>query len=133
MHSVVVSHREATTLSDRLAWNAVRMLRWGLDRVTGYKHAKAVALHNKDPAAAEQKYAMDERKYLIRNLFLESCGRRAGHGGRHVAPFALDAPHEARQWLVGRLLALVPMMLTAQDRVAARGELQRAHAICSPF
>lgn len=66
MNSVVVAHKDATTVSDRVAMLMVRILRFGLDLATGYKHDKAVALNAKDPAAARQKYGMTERKYMIR-------------------------------------------------------------------
>jgi ubiquinol oxidase len=66
MKDVVVAHREAETVSDKVAMNMVRMLRFGLDLATGYKHDKAVALGQKDPKAAQQKYGMTERKYMIR-------------------------------------------------------------------
>jgi ubiquinol oxidase len=72
MDAVVISHREARNLSDRCALLAVKFLRAGLDFATGYKHDKAVALGNKDPSKANQKYGMTETKYLIRNVFLES-------------------------------------------------------------
>lgn len=66
MKSVVVAHREAKTVSDKVAMAMVRLLRFGLDLATGYKHDKAVALGQKDPKAAQQKYGMTERKYMIR-------------------------------------------------------------------
>jgi len=72
MNSVKVAHREAKTWSDWVALAAIRTLRWGMDLATGYKHDEAVALGNKDPKAANKKYAMTERKYMIRNVFLES-------------------------------------------------------------
>jgi hypothetical protein len=43
-----------------------------MDLATGYKHDKAVALAKTDAALAEAKYGMNEKKYLIRNIFLES-------------------------------------------------------------
>lgn len=48
------------------------MLRFGLDTATWYKHDKAVALNAKDPVAARQRYGMSEKKWMIRNVFLES-------------------------------------------------------------
>jgi ubiquinol oxidase len=72
MNAVIVAHREAQTISDKLALKAVKFMRWGLDFATGYKHEKAVALNAKDPEAARRKYAMTEEKYMIRNVFLES-------------------------------------------------------------
>lgn len=72
MNQVIVAHREAKTMSDKVALTAVKTLRWGLDKVTGYKHDEAVDLNANDPAAARTKFAMTEDKYLIRNVFLES-------------------------------------------------------------
>ncbi|OCK74850.1 mitochondrial alternative oxidase [Lepidopterella palustris CBS 459.81] len=72
MDAVSVSHRDVRNMSDRVALTMVRFLRAGLDFVSGYKHDKAVALGEKDPASAAQKYAMTEKKYLARNVFLES-------------------------------------------------------------
>lgn len=72
INQVVIAHREAKTLSDKVALTAVKILRWGLDFATGYKHERAVDLNAKDPKAAQKKYAMTEEKYLIRNVFLES-------------------------------------------------------------
>jgi len=72
MESVAIAHRNAKTWSDRVALAAIRTLRWGMDLATGYKHDHAVSLGQKDPKAAIKKYAMTERKYMIRNIFLES-------------------------------------------------------------
>ena len=72
MNQVIVAHREAKTMSDKVALIAVKVLRWGLDRVTGYKHPKPVDVDAKDPVAARKQFAMTEEKYLIRNVFLES-------------------------------------------------------------
>jgi ubiquinol oxidase len=66
MDAVVVAHREAKTFSDKVALTMVRILRWGLDLATGYKHGKAVALSKTDPVAAQKKYGMTEHKYMIR-------------------------------------------------------------------
>jgi len=72
MNSVRIAHREAKTWSDWAALAAIRMLRTGMDFATGYKHDHALSVGQKDPKAAIQKYAMTERKYMIRNIFLES-------------------------------------------------------------
>jgi ubiquinol oxidase len=72
MNAVTVAHRDARTWSDRVAKLAVRILRTGLDFASGYRHNKAVALNEKDPVAAARKYGMTEKKYLVRNIFLES-------------------------------------------------------------
>lgn len=67
MNSIQIAHRETKNWSDYAALTMVRILRWGLDTASGYKHDQAVALGEKDPAAAHKKYAMTERKYLIRS------------------------------------------------------------------
>ena len=67
MNQVTIAHREAKTLSDKVALIAVKVLRWGLDKATGYKHQKPV-----DPNPPQKQFAMTEEKYLIRNVFLES-------------------------------------------------------------
>ena len=72
MDAVTVAHRNAKTWSDYFALGAIRTMRSFFDIVSGYKHESAVALNKKDPAAAQQKYAVNERKYMIRNIFLES-------------------------------------------------------------
>jgi len=87
MNDVAIAHREAKNWSDWVALTAVRTLRWGMDLASGYKHDKAVALGNKDPSQALQKFAMDEKKYLIRNIFLESVAGVPGMVGgmlRHL-------------------------------------------------
>ncbi|EAW12194.1 alternative oxidase [Aspergillus clavatus NRRL 1] len=87
MKKVGIAHRETRTFSDRVALATIRMLRSGFDLVSGYRHDQAVALHKKDPATAQQKYAMTEEKYLIRNIFLESIAGVPGMVGgmlRHL-------------------------------------------------
>ena len=72
MNAVVVAHREAKNWSDKVAMMMVRLLRWGLDLATGYKHDQALALGQKSVAAAKKTNAMTEKKWLIRFVFLES-------------------------------------------------------------
>jgi hypothetical protein len=72
INAVTVAHREAQTMSDKVALLAVRFMRWGLDKATGYRHERAIDLNEKDPEAARRKFAMTEEKYMIRNVFLES-------------------------------------------------------------
>jgi len=66
MDAVAIAHRTSKTWSDYVAMGMVRMLRWGLDTATRYKHDEAVALGEKDPAAARKKTAMTEGKWLTR-------------------------------------------------------------------
>ena len=72
MESVVVASRDARNWSDKVALTAVRIVRWCFDTATGYRHIHAVKLNDKNPEAAQIRYRMNERKYLIRNIFLES-------------------------------------------------------------
>lgn len=78
MDSVLIAHRNAKTWSDYVALGAIRTMRWCFDLITGYKHGPAVRLHGEDPGAAKQKYAMTERKYMVRNIFLESVAGERG-------------------------------------------------------
>ncbi|KAK4498279.1 hypothetical protein PRZ48_010937 [Zasmidium cellare] len=57
MKQVEIAHREAKSMSDKVAVAFVRTLRWGLDIASGYRHGKGT---------------MTERRYMIRNIFLES-------------------------------------------------------------
>ncbi|PIA96011.1 Alternative oxidase, mitochondrial [Cercospora beticola] len=57
MNQVQVARREVKTMSDRVALAFVRLLRWSLDTVSGYRKGAG---------------QMTERQYMIRNIFLES-------------------------------------------------------------
>ncbi|MCJ1413717.1 Alternative oxidase, mitochondrial precursor [Xylographa parallela] len=75
MNDITIAHRTATTLSDKVALTMMRLLRMGMDFFTGYSHDHAVSRGTKNPAAARRAgwYGpMDERKWLIRCVFLES-------------------------------------------------------------
>lgn len=71
---IYFAHREPKDFSDRVALFLVRMLRFGTDLATGYKHDVSSPQKAGDAnAVAETKpYAMSERKWLIRMVFLES-------------------------------------------------------------
>lgn len=87
MKEVAVAHRDAKTWSDKVALTMVKVLRWGLDRATGYVHKDAQELAAMDSDAARKKYMMTERKYMIRNIFLESVAGVPGMVGgmlRHL-------------------------------------------------
>ena len=87
MRDIMIAHREVKNWSDRAALIAIRILRWSFDLVTGYRHDHAVALAKKDPARAVKKYAMTERRYMVRNIFLESVAGVPGMVGgmlRHL-------------------------------------------------
>ncbi|KAL2844086.1 alternative oxidase-domain-containing protein [Aspergillus pseudoustus] len=80
MRAVAVGHRDAKTWSDRAALGTVRVLRWGMDRVSGYRHPKPGQEH-------KAKFQMNERKWLTRFIFLESVAGVPGMVGgmlRHL-------------------------------------------------
>ena len=62
MRSIQVSHRQARSWSDWFALAMARVLRWGMDTVTGYKH----------PSSSKGQFEMTEQNWLNRILFLES-------------------------------------------------------------
>ena len=96
MHSVNVAHRNAKTWSDKVALGMVRVLRWGLDRATGYVHKDAEELAKMDSEAARKKYRMTEAKYLARNVFLESvAGELSLPASWHCVASRLTDPAQA--------------------------------------
>lgn len=68
MNKINVAHREAKNWSDKVALTMVRIMRWGLDTATGYKHDKEVAKAKLAPGETPQ-FAMNEKKYMIRYEF----------------------------------------------------------------
>ncbi|CZT01553.1 probable Alternative oxidase, mitochondrial [Rhynchosporium graminicola] len=73
-NDIYYAHREPQDFSDRIALFMVRLLRFGMDTATRYKHdvetPKKIGDSN---AVTETKpYAMSEKKWLIRMVFLES-------------------------------------------------------------
>ena len=84
MIDINVAHREAKTWSDWVALGMVRMLRWGTDLATGYKHPKVGDKGMTDPKKA---FVMTERKWMIRFVFLETVAGVPGMVGgmlRHM-------------------------------------------------
>ncbi|KAI9792751.1 MAG: Alternative oxidase, mitochondrial precursor [Piccolia ochrophora] len=89
MRNIKIAHREAESWSDWVAIAAMRTLRLGMDFFTGYKHDEDVALSKKDPKNANVKksFAMNERKWMVRFIFLESVAGVPGMVGaslRHL-------------------------------------------------
>jgi hypothetical protein len=90
MRDIAVAHRQTKNWSDWVALGTVRLLRWGTDLATGYRHDKEVAKAAGTNAVTEPKpgsFAMNERKWLIRFIFLESVAGVPGMVGgmlRHL-------------------------------------------------
>ena len=71
---IFFAHRKPKDLSDRFALFLVRLLRWGTDTATGYKHQveSPKKVGDENAVSATKPYQMSERKWLIRFVFLES-------------------------------------------------------------
>nr|ACJ71742.1 alternative oxidase [Paecilomyces sp. 'thermophila'] len=85
MRAISVAHREVRNWSDRVALMMVKLLRWGMDTVTGYKHPKK-------GKPLPPKFEMTEEKWLNRFLFLESVAGVPGMVGgmlRHLRSLRL--------------------------------------------
>ena len=67
MEKIRVEHRAAHTWSDRAALGLMRVARWGMDTATGYAAEVPAGSTTKTPWLR-----MDERKWLVRIVFLES-------------------------------------------------------------
>lgn len=63
---IEVDHREARTVSDNIALGMVKLLRWGTDLFTGYRHDET------------KPYVMNERKWFVRFIFLETVAAVPG-------------------------------------------------------
>ncbi|TCD70533.1 hypothetical protein EIP91_002879 [Steccherinum ochraceum] len=88
LRAVEVMHREAKTMSDKLAVVFVRLLRWGFDVLSGYKHKTIPPGSNLSlEELRKQGYVMDEAGWMARCLFLESVAGVPGMVGatlRHL-------------------------------------------------
>ncbi|KAG8908407.1 hypothetical protein FRB99_006612 [Tulasnella sp. 403] len=71
--SVQVLEHKAKTVSDRLAGVFVRLLRFGFDLLSGYRHKELPPNHNMSLQELRAKgYSMDEHRWLLRLIFLET-------------------------------------------------------------
>jgi hypothetical protein len=75
LKAIGIAHRAPKTWSDWTAWNMVRFARWCTDLATGYRH---------DP---NKPYVMNERKWLIRFIFLETVAGVPGMMGGMLRHF----------------------------------------------
>ncbi|MCJ1304128.1 hypothetical protein MMC08_006940 [Hypocenomyce scalaris] len=105
MEAISIAHRATKTWSDWVALSMVRLLRFGMDTATGYRHDKEVAKGTKDPVTGSKTswFAMNERKWLVRFIFLESVAGVPGMVGgvlRHLR--SLRRLKRDNGWLVRR-------------------------------
>ena len=59
-------HRDCKTVSDKVAYSMVKTARFMMDTATGYRHDES------------KPYAMTERKWFVRFIFLESIAAVPG-------------------------------------------------------
>ena len=84
MQKIKVAHREARTWPDRLALGLMRLARFGMDTATGYAEETKPGT---DGVPRRRWLRMDERKWLVRIVFLESIAGVPGMVGgmlRHL-------------------------------------------------
>jgi hypothetical protein len=84
MAKIHIEHREARTWQDKIANGLMRVARWGMDLATGYAEDKKP---DKNGKPVKQWLKMNERKWLIRIVFLESVAGVPGMVGgmlRHL-------------------------------------------------
>ena len=75
LKSIQVAHREPKILSDKVAYNMVRFAKWCTNIATGYR---------RNP---NKPYAMTERKWLVRFVFLETIAGVPGMMGGMIRHF----------------------------------------------
>lgn len=75
LKSIEVGHRETKTWSDYVAYKLVRFFRWSTNTVLRYKHSP------------NGPYTMDERKWLVRFIFLETVAGVPGMVGGMLRHF----------------------------------------------
>lgn len=87
MANITIAHREAKVWQDKLAIGLMRLARWGMDKVTGYTERSIHVDENGVLQKPRGWLVMDERKWLIRIVFLESVAGVPGMVGgmlRHL-------------------------------------------------
>ena len=73
MNNIQIAHREARTWQDKLAVAMMRLFRFCMDTATGYTDkSKTPALDKEGKPTWKSRLVMDERKWLVRIIFLES-------------------------------------------------------------
>ena len=87
MKNIKIAHRDAKTWQDKWALGFMRIARWGMDLVTGYSEKTGRVDENGVYSRPKGWRVMDERKWLIRIVFLESIAGVPGMVGgmlRHL-------------------------------------------------
>jgi len=89
MRSIQFAHREAKTWSDKVALGIMKLARFGLDTATFYTHDKTGDVKDANGGVVKHRswFAMNEKKWLVRLVFLESVAGVPGMVGgmlRHL-------------------------------------------------
>ena len=72
LHAVRITHKNFESWHDRVAYAAVRTLRFFFDTFTGYVHASPKSESDENKQSRRPRKAMTEEKWLRRLIFLES-------------------------------------------------------------
>lgn len=81
MKEVGIAHRPTQSWQDRVARGMVGTLRWGADKAMGYHSEMEVQTAEKE---GKKTYAMNERKWMIRFIFLETVAGTSQHRGKFM-------------------------------------------------
>ncbi|KAI0372172.1 alternative oxidase [Pilatotrama ljubarskyi] len=147
LRSVEILHREAKTFSDKVAYNFVRLLRWGFDLASGYKHKPLPPNANQMTLDELRRdgYLMDESQWLRRILFLESIAAVPGMVAaalRHLRSLRLmrrdcgwihtllEEAENERMHLMTFMTLKQPSMFFRAMVIAAQGVFYNAFFLC---
>ncbi|KAI0326533.1 alternative oxidase [Cubamyces sp. BRFM 1775] len=134
LRSVQVLHRNADTISDKVAYGFVQLARRVFDLVSGYKHKPLPANFDQLSSEERQAYFMDETQWLRRILFLESIAAVPGMVAatlRHLRSLRLMAKAEnERMHLMTFMTLKNPSILFRAMILAAQGVFYNAFFLC---
>ena len=135
MNNIKIAHRDAKTWQDKFAMRLMRFARYWMDKATGYTEASGRVDENGVLHKPKGWFVMDERKWLVRIVFLESIAGVPGMVGgmlRHLR--SLRRLKRDNGWYISRtqfrksLLFEPELIAKLQDRDSPRRSLQRAYA-----
>jgi hypothetical protein len=72
LQAIKITHKKFETWHDRVAYAAVRTLRFGFDTFTGYVHASPKSKSAQEKENHRPRKTMNEKQWLRRIIFLES-------------------------------------------------------------
>lgn len=87
VHAIKVTRKKFESWHDRIAYTAVRTLRFFFDTFTGYTHESSKSKSDKEKENYRPRKTMNEKQWLRRIIFLESIAGVPGMVGgmsRHM-------------------------------------------------